>query len=99
MWSKYSTTVTFDPSLDQTEPISKPIYPPPITTNFSGTFLKDRAPVEETIFFSSISIPGSEVGCDPVAITIFLDLYDDFLFPSSYTTTSLGENKTPLPLK
>ena len=39
-----------------------------------GTLFSDKAPVEEIIFFSSISIPGSDVTSDPVAITIFLDL-------------------------
>ena len=45
-----------------------------MTANFFGTFLRDRAPVEEIIFFSSICIPGKDVTCDPVAITIFFDL-------------------------
>ena len=66
--------MTSEPSLDQTEPISKPIYPPPITANFFGTLLRDNAPVEEIIFCSSISMPGNETTSDPVAITIFLDL-------------------------
>ena len=42
--------------------------------NFFGTSLKDKAPVEDTIFFSSIFILGNEVGTDPVLITIFLVL-------------------------
>ena len=71
MKSKYSTTVTFDPNRDQTEPISKPIYPAPIITSSVGIFEKDKAPVDETIFFSSISSPGKDVGEDPVAKTIF----------------------------
>ena len=36
-----------------------------------GTLSKDKAPVDDTIFFSSISIPGNEDTVDPVAITIF----------------------------
>ena len=63
-------TVTLDPSLFQTEPISNPIYPPPMITNFLGTLLNDKAPVEETIIFSSIFIPGKEVGSEPVLIII-----------------------------
>ena len=43
-----------------------------MTANFSGTFFNDKAPVEEIIFFSSISMPGKEDTSDPVAITIFL---------------------------
>ena len=45
-----------------------------MTANFFGTLSKDKAPVEEIIFFSSISIPGKDETADPVAITIFLDL-------------------------
>ena len=36
-----------------------------------GTFGNTSAPVEETIFFSSISIPGSETTSEPVAMTIY----------------------------
>ena len=50
------------------------MYPPPITANFLGTLLSDKAPVDEIIFFSSIVIPGIEATDDPVAITIFLAL-------------------------
>ena len=39
-----------------------------------GTSEKDSAPVDDTIFFSSISTPGKEVGEEPVAITIFFAL-------------------------
>ena len=74
IWSKNSITVTFEPNLFQTLESSNPIYPPPITTNSFGTFSKDKAPVEETILFSLILIPGKDVGIDPVAITIFLAL-------------------------
>ena len=43
-----STTVTFDPNRDQTDPNSNPITPPPITQSRSGTAFIERAPVEET---------------------------------------------------
>ena len=46
----------------------------PLSINFLGTSLSAIAPVEEIIFFSSISMPGSDVGIEPVAITIFLAL-------------------------
>jgi len=36
-----------------------------------GTFSNFKAPVDETIIFSSISIPGRDTGTDPVAITVF----------------------------
>jgi len=36
-----------------------------------GTLSNLRAPVEDTIIFSSISIPGKETGTDPVAIIVF----------------------------
>ena len=49
------------------------MYPPPITANLVGTLSKDNAPVEETMFFSLISIPGNEATVEPVAITMFLD--------------------------
>ena len=68
----WSTIVIFVPSLDQTEPISNPIYPPPIITSFLGTSLKDRAAVDDTMVFSSIFIPGKDVGLDPELITMFL---------------------------
>jgi len=46
--------------------------PPPITAKDSGTFSKSSAPVELTIYFSSISMPGRETTSLPVAIMIFL---------------------------
>ena len=74
MWSKYSITVTFEPNLAQTDPISRPIYPPPMMTKLFGTFSKDNAPVDETIFYSSIIIPFIGTDAEPVAITIFFAL-------------------------
>ena len=67
-----SKTVTSDPNLFHTEPNSKPIYPPPITANFLGTFLNSNAPVDDTIFFSSIFILGIDATFEPVATKIFL---------------------------
>ena len=46
------------------------MYPPPITASFLGTFSNSNAPVDDTIFFSSISIPGIVEGTEPVAINI-----------------------------
>ena len=69
--SRASTTVTFDPSLLHTDPISKPIYPPPITRSDFGTDSKARAPVEVTICFSSTGIASMAIEEDPVAIIKF----------------------------
>eukprot|EP00126_Sphaerothecum_destruens_P011011 Sdes_comp20840_c0_seq1m17521 len=65
-----STTVTFAPSLAHTEPSSRPITPPPITTKCSGTLARERAPVEETMLTSSISMPGKGATSEPVASKI-----------------------------
>ena len=53
-------------------PISNPITPAPTITIFFGTFFNSRAPVEESILFSSISIFFITEGFDPVAMIIFL---------------------------
>jgi hypothetical protein len=45
--------------------------PAPITTNFSGTLDKAKAPVEETKTFSSMVNPLGQEISDPVAIRIF----------------------------
>ena len=44
--------------------------PAPITSSFSGTFSSSSAPVEVTTSFSSMSMPGSVAGTEPVAMTI-----------------------------
>lgn len=49
--------LTFAPNRCHTDPNSTPMTPAPITIRCSGTFLRDRAPVEDTIVSSSISIP------------------------------------------
>jgi hypothetical protein len=43
------------PDLRHTEPISKPMTPPPTTTRCLGTASSSRAPVESTIFFATLS--------------------------------------------
>ena len=77
---KYSITVTSAPNLLHTEPNSRPIYPPPMTTKCFGTDAKSNAPLEDTMFFSSTSIPGRVAISEPVAIRMFFVLYD---FPST----------------
>ena len=44
-------TVTFVPNLAYTEPIYKPITPPPITIKSFGIFWSANAPVEEIMIF------------------------------------------------
>ena len=97
MWSKYSTTWTSVPNLDQTEPISNPIYPPPTTTIFFGSLEILRAPVDERIFFSSKSIPGRDKGSDPVLIIVLsvLIFISDLSFLTNISFFSL---KDPTPL-
>jgi hypothetical protein len=46
------------------------MYPPPTIIIFFGNFEIDKAPVEESIFSSSKSIPGIETGSDPVLIIV-----------------------------
>mmetsp|Transcript_19345 Transcript_19345/g.60242 ORF Transcript_19345/g.60242 Transcript_19345/m.60242 type:complete len:228 (-) Transcript_19345:414-1097(-) len=97
--SRNSTTVTSAPSLRQTEPISRPITPAPITIIFLGTFLSERQPVDETITSSSTGTGGSGVGTEPVAITMFLVLITPATLPSrSVTCTSPALRILPLPL-
>ena len=52
-------------------PISSPITPAPITIIDFGIFDNDKAPVELTMRFSSISTLGIVEGSDPLAIIIF----------------------------
>lgn len=72
MVSIYSITVTSVPSREYMLPISNPITPAPITTIDLGIFDSAKAPVDETIRFSSILTFGMDEGFDPAAITIFL---------------------------
>mmetsp|Transcript_9990 Transcript_9990/g.20226 ORF Transcript_9990/g.20226 Transcript_9990/m.20226 type:complete len:266 (-) Transcript_9990:495-1292(-) len=98
MLGKNSMTSTSAPSLPHTEPSSRPMMPPPMTTIFFGTSLRAKAPVELTIFSSSMVTPGSGVTSLPVAITTFLasTLVSD---PSSMATvTSLAPVTFPHPL-
>ena len=84
-------TVTFDPNRDQTDPSSSPMTPAPMMIISGGTASRDKAPVEEMIFFSSISIPGKGVTSDPVAMRMFLVLIVETDPSSAVTWTSLGD--------
>ena len=52
MMGPNSTTVTCDPSRSHTLPISRPMYPPPITISLFGTSFRTNAPVDETTLHS-----------------------------------------------
>ena len=93
-----STTVTFEPNLDQTEPSSKPITPPPITTMVSGTFSNSNAPVLVTTVFSSTSTPFNLAGSDPVAKIIFFVEIVSFVPSSFVTSTVFLSTKLPNPI-
>ena len=64
----YSITVTSVPKRAYTDPSSRPITPPPITTIDFGSLARERASVEVIIRFLSISINGSVLGFEPVAM-------------------------------
>ena len=70
--SRNSTTVTSAPSRCHTEPSSSPITPAPTTNSLPGTLSSASAPVDDTMRFSSISMPFSRATSEPVAITMFL---------------------------
>mmetsp|Transcript_157378 Transcript_157378/g.504865 ORF Transcript_157378/g.504865 Transcript_157378/m.504865 type:complete len:276 (+) Transcript_157378:686-1513(+) len=97
MESMNSTTVTWEPSRAHTEPNSKPMTPPPMTVIFSGTFSNFRAPVLDTIVFSSNSMPGKLMTSEPVARMKFLASI--FSSPPSNKETErlLGPVKVPCP--
>jgi hypothetical protein len=50
--------------------------PPPITARVPGTFSKSSAPVELTMYFSSMVMPGRLITSLPVAMIIFLAVID-----------------------
>lgn len=73
--SRYSITSISVPKRPQTEAISRPITPAPMTIIFFGTLVSSSAPVEETTTFSSISTFGKLTTLDPVAMMKFLAEY------------------------
>jgi hypothetical protein len=60
--------------------------PPPMTIKSFGTFWNARAPVDDTIIFSSNGRPGKGLASLPVAMMMFLAVicYD---FPSASRTS------------
>ena len=97
MRSRNSTTVTCAPSRRHTEPSSSPITPAPTTSSFSGTLPSASAPVDDTMRFSSISMPLSRVTSEPVAMTMFL-VSSVCVLPSAPLTSTLpGPAMRPTP--
>ena len=74
--------ITSAPKRLYTDPNSRPITPPPITTKCFGISGSFKASVEVIIRFLSISTPGNLLGLLPVAITIFLADNLSLFFPS-----------------
>ena len=68
MLSCNSTTVMFEPKALYTVAISRPIIPPPITNNFSGTSARSNASVESNIRGSSCGNTGILVTREPAAM-------------------------------
>jgi len=64
-----------------------------------GTCSNLSAPVDETITFSSISIPGNDTGTEPVAIIVFSVCIIVSLLLLSLITISFLDLKLPVPLK
>mmetsp|Transcript_960 Transcript_960/g.3099 ORF Transcript_960/g.3099 Transcript_960/m.3099 type:complete len:330 (-) Transcript_960:153-1142(-) len=96
MPSVNSTTVTCAPRRLHTEPISRPMTPPPMTTIFLGTSFRLSAPVELTIFSSSIVMPGRSVCVEPVARSTFL-VVSVSLPPSASATSTVSPLPASLP--
>mmetsp|Transcript_16412 Transcript_16412/g.62243 ORF Transcript_16412/g.62243 Transcript_16412/m.62243 type:complete len:229 (-) Transcript_16412:427-1113(-) len=95
--SRNSTTSTSAPRRRQTEPISRPITPAPMTTIFLGTEGSMRAPVLSTMRCLSLSTGtgGSGVGSDPVAMRMFLA--ERVSEPPAVRATSTDEGLAILP--
>jgi hypothetical protein len=68
-----------------------------MTSKCWGTAGSDKAPVDETMRFSSMSMPFSRATSDPVAMTIDLASSVCALPPSPFTSTLLGPTIRPLP--
>ena len=99
MRSRNSTTVTCAPRRRHTEPSSSPITPAPTTSSFFGTFSSASAPVDDTMRFSSISMPFSRATSEPVAITMFLVSTVCVLPSAPFTSILPGAVMRPWPMK
>ena len=99
MRSRNSTTVTSLPRRRHTEPSSSPITPAPTTSSLPGTFSSARAPVDDTMRFSSISMPFSRATSEPVAMTIFFVSTVCVLPSAPFTSILPGAVIVPCPMK
>ena len=97
--SSNSTTITLEPRRRHTEPSSSPMTPAPMTSIRSGTSSSTSAPVEETMRFSSMSMPGKRATSEPVAMTIALPSMVSFLPSAVLTSTLPGAAMRPVPWK
>ena len=64
------------------------MIPAPTTTSRLGTSARSSAPVEDTIFFSSMATPGSGVTSEPEAIRMLRAARVSLTAPSSPTTAT-----------
>ncbi len=99
MPSRNSTTVTCAPSRRHTDPSSRPITPAPTTSRCLGTSGSTNAPVEDTIRFSSISMPFKRATSEPVATTMDFASSDCVLPSAPLTSTLPAAAIRPLPWK
>mmetsp|Transcript_39869 Transcript_39869/g.40661 ORF Transcript_39869/g.40661 Transcript_39869/m.40661 type:complete len:205 (-) Transcript_39869:496-1110(-) len=90
--SRNSITVTSVPNRLQTDPISSPITPPPITAIVLGILSSTRAPVESTIFFPSLSTGqgGRGLTSDPTARMMLFPVISCEPPVDRFTATELG---------
>mmetsp|Transcript_16340 Transcript_16340/g.55499 ORF Transcript_16340/g.55499 Transcript_16340/m.55499 type:complete len:213 (+) Transcript_16340:599-1237(+) len=100
MRSRNSTTSTSVPRRFHTEPISRPMTPPPTTTIFLGISVSSSAPVESTMRLPALSTGhgGRGMGSEPVAMTILSD--STVCEPPSRSSTLMlwGPESRPHPL-
>mmetsp|Transcript_4544 Transcript_4544/g.18232 ORF Transcript_4544/g.18232 Transcript_4544/m.18232 type:complete len:228 (+) Transcript_4544:430-1113(+) len=97
MLGRNSTTVTSEPRRLHTEPISRPMYPPPMTTSLLGTSCSSSAPVDDTICSSSMGTPGRLATAEPVARMTFLAFRVSSPPSLSATDTALPALSLPQP--
>ena len=96
--SRNSTTDTLEPSRPNTEPISKPMTPPPIITKCLGTSLSSKASVLVMILFLSSLMKGSMLGLEPEAMITYL-LFKSVALPlTGVTVTVFLSLKDPTPV-
>ncbi|MNL64333.1 hypothetical protein D3C87_1885360 [compost metagenome] len=68
-----------------------------MTRSLPGTLSRPSAPVEVTMRFSSISMPGRPADTEPVAMTIFLVSTSVASPDCGVTSTLPGDTMVPMP--